>query len=130
MHDAGTGLSTREAALIVAVIECGGNVHLAAERAHLSERTAHRWLATEHVRNAYRAAVRDCASATLDALRVGARLAVETLTGVMLDPDASAVDRRHAAGLLLHAFSRIAPEVLDVEDRLRALEDRRSLTVA
>jgi hypothetical protein len=95
----------------------------ASEAAGVSKTTIFRWLADPDFSAAYREARGQLLEATLAALQAAGAAAVETLKTVMKDETAQPSARVSAARTVLEMTLR-AREVLEVEERLRLLEER------
>lgn len=95
----------------------------AAETAGCAEITLHRWLKQPAFQSAYKAARGQLLEATLTALQSAGKEAVETLKEVMSDKLAKGSERVSAAKAVLEIGLK-AREVIDVADRLAAIEER------
>lgn len=95
----------------------------AAKAASVGETTIFRWLADPVFSQAYREARNRLLESTLTSLQAASGDAVQTLRDVMGDADANHASKVSAARAVLE-FTLKSREVLDVEERLKALEER------
>jgi hypothetical protein len=95
----------------------------AAAASSVNESTLWRWLQDEGFQQVYRQARGQLLESTLTALQSASGLAVETLRAVMEDQTAQPSARVSAAKAVLELGLK-GREILEVEERLRALEER------
>jgi len=95
----------------------------AAEAAGVSRTTIFRWLGDSVFADAYRALRGQMLESTLTALQSASGDAVATLKTVMNDQEAKGSERVSAARCVLEMTLR-AREILEVEERLKVLEEK------
>lgn len=123
-HDT-PSLSPRELRFVMALLECGGNVTRAAQRAQISPRTAFRYLKRPSVQQAISDGSRQLLESLHLELLVTSRTAMSALREILESGDASA--RVKAAGTVLNSVVRSAqlvellPRLLEIEQRLASL---------
>lgn len=110
----------------IAAILSEPTVRQAAESAKVSEASLYRWMADPEFSAALKDARSRALESTLSSLQGASGKAVETLHSVMDDPEASASSKVMAARTILEMSLR-ARDLIEVEDRLRALEMRLAL---
>lgn len=93
----------------------------AAREAGLNERTLRRWLNDEGFRAALDATRHEVYGEVLSCMQGGAEKALEALHGV-LDDDAARPSEKVAAARILLDQAHRAAEVLDLDERMSALE--------
>ena len=113
-------LAPRQGRAVVALLEAG-HVKAAARKAGVGYATLRRWLKEPAFRQALAGARREALGVALAGLQGGAAAAVRALRRAL--KDAGARVRVRAADAYLRHLGK-ATELLDVEERLRALEDR------
>lgn len=116
------GLTTRQQKALAALLE-EPTLTKAAKAAGVGERTLFTWLNEPTFSAAYREARGQLLENTLTALQSASGKAVETLRAVLSDQMAKPGEKVSAARAILE-FSLKAREVLEVEERLHALEER------
>ncbi len=115
-------LSTNQARAIQALLACA-TIEKAAEQAGLSGRTVYRYLNEPTFKAALRARQDQVIAGAVAALAGLAGKSIETLRGVMEDPEAAqGVRTRAALGVLGHIHDMI--ELRDLAERVAALEAR------
>ena len=115
-------LSTNQARAIGALLACA-TIEKAAEQAGLSKRTIYRYLNAATFKAALRARQDQAIAAAVAALAGLAGKSIETLRGVMEDPEAAqGVRTRAALGVLDHVHRMM--ELRDLAERVAALEAR------
>jgi len=118
----GGGLTPKQERAIEALLS-EPTTKKAAETAKISEVTIYRWLNDPLFTLTYKAARGRLTEATLTALQSTSALAVETLRTVMADVTAQASARVGAAKTVLELGLK-AREILETEERLKAIEER------
>lgn len=115
-------LKTRQTRAIRALLE-ESSVKASARRAGVGESTLRRWLCEPGFNAALREARGRALESVLTSLQGLGELAAETLRSVMSDPNAHPGSRVKAA---IGALSMLlkSKEVLETEDRLRAIEEQ------
>ncbi len=113
--------ASRRQIAFVDALSAGMTIQESASALGISERTARRWYADARVRAALKAVQADALADVTRRMNAGSRAALDVLSDVMNDKDQSGAVRIRAADLWLsHAFR--ARELLDIEERLQALE--------
>jgi hypothetical protein len=118
--DKQTGLSDKQRRAIAALLS-EPTIRQAAESSKVSEATLYRWMADSQFAAALREARGRAFESMLNSLQAASGKAMETLNNVMDDEEASAAARVTAARTILEMSLR-ARDLIEVENRLRALE--------
>lgn len=107
----------------VAALVSEPTVGAAARVAGVGETTLHRWLRQPEFAEALRAARNEAFGAALASVQQAAVEAVQTLRGVMADPDTPPSSRVAAARSVLDIALK-AHDLQEIEERLAALEEK------
>lgn len=119
MRDQRKNTMQRETAIVALMTE--PTVTKAAARAGVGEATLYRWLREDEFQDAYRSARRDAFGQAIGRLQQIASNAVDTLAGIMADPEAPHHAKSSAAIAVLR-FGRDGLELDDLAERVRRLE--------
>jgi hypothetical protein len=122
MSKSESDLTIKQAAAIEALLTCPTREE-AAKKASIGRATLTRWLADASFQTAYQKAKNETIDSILTALQGAAIKAVCTLNNVMDDDEAKPSERVAAARCVLDNLLR-SREALDIEERLRALEQK------
>jgi len=116
------GLSAKQTRTLAALLSCR-SVEEAAQKAGISSTTIFRWLRKDDAfRLEYRKGRSQLMEETLRQLQAGCNLAIETLSQVMGDCEATAASRVTAARTTLELSLRIQ-EHQDLAERIERLEE-------
>ncbi len=121
-RDGRDGLSPKQRTAAVALVETGGSIPAAAERAGVTRRTLERWRAEPAFDREYRSRLSEAFHRATARLQTAAAGAVETLASLTDDENAPPHVRCTAAtAILKHA--RDAIEIDDLRGRIDRLEE-------
>ncbi len=123
-QDSSDFLTTKQQTFIDAML-CSPSIAAAAQHAGIADKTARRWLALPHIKQAIEQARQEMFRASLAELKDAVRVAVQTLKSQMTDEESPASVRVRAAEIVLknaievNALQELEAKIAELEEMIK-----------